>query len=97
MSEIRHGRVHAQSELVSTKLNLNLNLLQPAIVDAAPLNKERRQWQNQISPGTLFIRNEALMEVVQVIGDDVIILSDNGDELTINILEAEQLLEEYVG
>jgi hypothetical protein len=37
------------------------------------------------------------MEVVQVIGDDVIILSDNGDELTINILEAEQLLEEYVG
>jgi hypothetical protein len=35
---IRHSRVHAQSELVSTKLNLNLNLLQPAIVDAAPLN-----------------------------------------------------------
>jgi hypothetical protein len=52
-------------------------LLQPAIVDAAPLNKEGRQWQNQISPGTLFIRNEALMEVVQVIGDNVIILSDN--------------------
>ena len=97
MSEIRHGRVHAQSELVSTKLNLNLNLLQPAIVDAAPLNKEGRQWQNQISPGTLFIRNEALTEVVRVIGDDVIILSDNGNKLTIHILEAEQLLEEYVG
>lgn len=37
------------------------------------------------------------MEVFQVIGDDVIILSDNGNKLTIHILEAEQLLEEYVG
>jgi hypothetical protein len=76
---------------------LNLNLLWPAIVDAAPLNNEGRWWWNQISTGTLFIRNEALMEVFQVIGDDVIILSDNGDELTTNILEAEQLLEENVG
>ena len=32
------------------------------------------------------------MEVVRVNGDDVIIMSDNGDEFTINILEVEQLL-----
>jgi hypothetical protein len=32
------------------------------------------------------------MEVVRVNGDVVIIMSDNGDEFTINILEVEQLL-----
>jgi hypothetical protein len=32
------------------------------------------------------------MEVVRVNEDDVIIMSDNGDEFTINILEVEQLL-----
>jgi hypothetical protein len=37
------------------------------------------------------------MEVLRVDGDDVTILSDNCDEVIINILEAEQLLEEYTG
>jgi hypothetical protein len=39
--QIRHSKVHAQSDLVSTKLNLNLDLLQH-IVDAAPLNNKGR-------------------------------------------------------
>jgi hypothetical protein len=93
---IRHSRVYAQNDSVSTKLNLNLDLLQH-IVDAASVNNEGRRWRNQISPGTFFLRNGALMEVLRVDGDDVTILSDNGDEVIINILEAEQLLEEYIG
>ncbi len=39
--QIRHSRVHAQSDLVSTKLNLNLDLLQHK-VDAAPVNNKGR-------------------------------------------------------
>ena len=36
--QIRHSRVHAQSDLVSTKLNLNLDLSQH-IIDAAPMKE----------------------------------------------------------
>ncbi len=97
---IRHSRVLEQNELASMKLNSNAVLLVVAdnVIPRFPINNEGRQWRNQLVPGTLLLRQGDLMEVTRVHGDDVVLISDGTDEkTTINIIEAEQLLEEYIG
>lgn len=101
---IQHSMVLAQHELVSMKLNSNAAMLIVAdnVDRIAPVinevNNEGRWWCNQLVPGTLLLRYGELMEFTRVEHEDVVLISDTTPiETTISMIEAEHLVEEYLG
>jgi hypothetical protein len=50
-----------------------------------------------VVPGDFFVRNEDLVQVVSVNGNDVVISDDDGVQYNISLNEARHLMEAYVG
>ncbi len=64
----------------------------------ATVAHEGRYWQNQITPGALFVRLGHLVEVIRVQGEEVIVFNEETcAEYNITMLEAVELLQEYIG
>jgi hypothetical protein len=85
---VRYSRVEAQANVVAT----TLRLMQPV-----ENHNVRNARISHVAPGTMFIRLGELVQVVSVNGNNVVIIDDNAEHSTIELNEAIQLLEDYIG
>jgi hypothetical protein len=82
---VRYSRVEAHAD----KVRETLRLTDPLEI--------RNGRVTEISPGTMFVRQGELVEVVSIDGNNVLISDDNGMHSTITVNEAIQLFDEYIG
>jgi hypothetical protein len=96
----RYSRFLAQSEEVAATLNLNNRQLQQRDnVPPVQLNDvaDRQRWLQLIEPGTMFMREGLLVEVLRVEGDAVVIQDETSfNEYIIDRNEAGELLQLYI-
>ncbi len=86
---VRYIRVEAESDLVSSVVGLNRSVLM--------IPDDQTEIVSTVAPGDFFIRNENLVQVVSVIGHDVVVSDDDGVQYNLSLNEARHLMQAYVG
>jgi hypothetical protein len=84
---VRYTRILAQNDLVKETLNVGPLPMREAIMDQINLN---------VIPGTLFVRDGSLLEVILVNEDNVTVRDDSFNEYVIRLDEAAHLIDDYL-
>ncbi len=84
---MRYTRILAQNDLVKETLNVGPLPMREAIMDQINLN---------VIPGTLFVRDGSLLEVILVNEDNVTVRDDSFNEYVIRLDEAAHLIDDYL-
>lgn len=84
---MRYTRILAQNDLVKETLNVGPLPMREAIMDQINLN---------VTPGTLFVRDGSLLEVILVNEDNVTVRDDSFNEYVIRLDEAAHLIDDYL-
>jgi hypothetical protein len=84
---VRYTRILAQNDLVKETLNVGPLPMREAIMDQINLN---------VTPGTLFVRDGSLLEVILVNEDNVTVRDDSFNEYVIRLDEAAHLIDDYL-
>jgi len=91
---VRYSKVAAQMSIVMTTLLLNSN----EIAEVQPQVNNVSLWVQQVRPGTYYERDGVILEVVRVEGENAVVIEKDSDvELVINIIQAAELLRDYIG